>query len=324
MRHRDTTLALALLCLTVTPLAAQRYRPNAAAEARRDSIRAARQAWYEHRDSLAQWLAQRIDSGSGATVGLYYADLSSGQVVAINADARFHAASTMKVPVMVQVFRDVDAGRLSLSQRIPVTNSFRSLVGDSAYALSATDDSDSSLYDRVGQSVALEELVELMIQRSSNLATNILIQQVGAERVQQTMAELGVDSLRVLRGVEDGPAYRAGLNNTVTARALGQLFEAIADGRAASPVSCGRMLRVLLGQRFREGIPAGLPRRTKVAHKTGFITALYHDAGIVYQDDRPQFVLVVLTRGIPDPHASAALVADLARYAWNATIAPPR
>ena len=274
-------------------------------------------------DTALTTALQRRITASGATVGLYFADLRGPGWAAINADQRFHAASTMKVAVMVQVFRDVDSGRLTLRQRIPVTNRFRSLVGDTLYELGAADDSDSSLYGHVGGAVEVERLARLMITVSSNLATNILIEQVGAARVQQTLADLGVDSMQVRRGVEDGPAFRAGLNNTVTARSLGQLLTAIADGRAASAASCGRMLRILLDQEFRDAIPAGLPRRTRVAHKTGWITALHHDAAIVYRDGHPRYVLVVLTRGLAEQRASSALIAELARAVHTTLIPPP-
>lgn len=323
MTRRLACAVVTALLLASPPLLGAQIGPrgDSIRAARRDSA-AARLARFEaRRESLPFDIEQRI-ARSGATAGVYYADLREGRTAEFNADARFHAASTMKVAVMLQVYRDVDAGRLALRQRIPVVNSFRSLVGDTLYELSAADDSDSSLYARVGQAVELERLLELMIQVSSNLATNILIAQVGAERVQQTLAELGIDSMRVLRGVEDGPAYRAGLNNTVTARSLGQLFAAIADGRAASAVSCGHMLRVLLGQQDRTAIRAGLPRRTRVAHKTGYITALRHDGGIVYHDDQPRYVLVALTRGLADQNDADALIADIARLTYDATIPP--
>lgn len=272
--------------------------------------------------SLAAALEARI-AGSGATVGLYFRNLLQPDSVLISPDLMFHAASTMKVAVMVQVFRDVDAGRITLDQRLPVVTSFRSLVGDSAFTLDPADDSDSSLYLKAGDAVKVRDLVELMITVSSNLATNILIDRVGASRVQATLRELGVDSLRVRRGVEDGPAFRAGLNNTTTARALGQLLGSLVDGRAAGASSCGTMLGVLLRQRFNTAIPAGLPRRTRVAHKTGDITALLHDAAIVYVNDRPSYVLVVLTRGIPDHAVAAALIADLTRIIHTHLYPPP-
>jgi beta-lactamase class A len=273
--------------------------------------------------SLRAELERRIAAVSGATVGVFVLNLAQPETLALGADLRFHAASTMKVAVMVQVFRDIDAGRLRLRQPVPVTATFRSLIGDSAYTLSMADDSDSSLYRRVGQTASVAQLVELMITVSSNLATNVLIDLVGAARVQQTLRELGVDSMTVLRGVEDGPAYRAGLNNTTTARALGQLLAAIADGRAASAPSCGAMLRVLLRQRFGDAIPAGLPRGTRVAHKTGWITALHHDAGIVYVRNRPHYVIALLTRGIPEASRSAALMAELAGLIHASILAAP-
>jgi len=259
---------------------------------------------------LQAQLEQRI-AASGAVVGLYFRDLTGPDSIAIGADARFHAASTMKVPVMIQVFREVDARRLRLNDRLPVVNSFRSILDSSSYALDKADDSDSSLYDRVGQAMAVKDLVELMITVSSNLATNILIDRVRADSVRAALHDIGADSVTVLRGVEDGAAYRAGLNNTTTARGLGVVMAAIADGRAASAASCGEMVRVLRRQRFNAAIPAGLPRGAAAAHKTGWLTGVHHDAAIVYWRDRPRYVLVVLTRGIQEEAQSAALIAEL-------------
>jgi len=138
---------------------------------------------------------------------------------------------------------------------------------------------------------------------------------VGAGAVQRTVEQLGAAGMLVRRGVEDGAAFRAGLNNTTTARALGTVLAALADGRAATPWSCGEMLDIMTRQRFRDGIPAGLPRRTRVAHKTGQITALHHDAGVVYVQRRPRYVIVVLTRGLQDQAASARLIGALTALA---------
>lgn len=261
-------------------------------------------------------IAARINA-SGATVGLYYRDLDSGDSLAYAADRRYHAASTMKVPVMVQVFRDRDAGLLSLDDSLPVTRTFASLVDGSPYDLDLADDSDSSLYARVGGRASTRELVELMITVSSNLATNILIARVGAERANASAHALGADSIQVLRGVEDGKAYAAGRNNTTTARDLGRVLAAIADGRAASDSSCREMLGVLGRQRFNEGIPALLPPGTLVAHKTGSITALYHDAGIVTTPSGRRYVLVILTRGLEKEEDAHRLVADLSRIVYE-------
>ena len=261
-------------------------------------------------------LAARIDA-SGATVGLYYRDLATGDSLAYAADRRYHAASTMKVPVLVQVFRDRDAGLLSLDDSLAVTRTFASLVDGSPYDLDLADDSDSTLYARVGGRASIRELVELMITVSSNLATNLLITRVGAERANATAHDLGADSIQVLRGVEDGKAYEAGRNNTTTARDLGRVLAAIADGRAASDSSCAEMLAILGRQRFNEGIPALLPAGTTVAHKTGSITALYHDAAIVTTPAGRRYVIVILTRGLEKEEDAHRLVAELSKIVYE-------
>src|SRR5207249_4578065 len=181
------------------------------------------------------------------------------------------------------------------------------------------DDSDSTLYLRLGGKASVRELLELMITRSSNLATNLLIERVGAERAQGTARSLGAWSIQVLRGVEDGKAYRAGLNNTTTARDLGMLLAAIANGTAASAASCREMLAILGRQQFNEGIPAGLPPGTQVYHKTGWIgQVVYHDAALVEPAGRGRYVLVVLTGGIQKDADSHALVRDISRLVFDA------
>ncbi|MGH7752241.1 MAG: serine hydrolase, partial [Gemmatimonadales bacterium] len=256
---------------------------------------------------------------SGAEVGIYYRRLGgpASDSLLINPDVRMHAASTMKVPVMIQVFRDAAAGRLRLDEPVPVRRTFSSIVDGSPYDLSEADDSDSSLYRRQGSTATVRELLNLMITVSSNLATNILIERVDAARVTATMRELGADSIQVRRGVEDGPAFRAGLNNTTTARDLGVILVALADGWAAGPDATREMIDVLARQRFNDGIPAGLPAGTRVAHKTGWITRIHHDAAIVYPARGPAYVLVVLTRGVEREADSARLIADLSRLVYE-------
>jgi beta-lactamase class A len=269
-------------------------------------------------DSL---IRQRIAAVPGARVAVVYRDLASGDSLVMDGDSTFHAASTMKVAVMIRLLRDVDAGRLALDRRVPVTNRFTSIADGRLFAVDLKDDSDSSLYAHVGESVAMRDLLTLMIQRSSNLATNTLIALIDARRVDSTAHALGATHMRVLRGVEDSAAFARGLNNTVTARDLATLMQAIAQDRAASPAGCRAMRDVLFGQTFNTEIPAGLPPGTRVAHKTGQITGVLHDAAIVYPAGRGPYVLVVLTSGIPDEHVAQSLIADISRIVYGRALA---
>jgi beta-lactamase class A len=270
-------------------------------------------------DSLRAAITARIAQAPAKAVGVYFHDLGTGDTLLVNANVRFHAASTMKVPVMIQLFRDRDAGKLTLDDSVPITNDFRSIVDGSPYQLDKADDSDSTLYDLVGKQRTIRQLVELMETVSSNLATNLLIALVDAKRANATAHSLGADSILVLRGVEDGKAYQAGMNNTTTARDLGMLFTALAQFRAASPAACREMLEVLGRQHFTEGIPAGVPAGTRVEHKTGWIGGVvYHDAGIVRPAGRAPYVLVVLTGGVKDDSVAYALVRDISHQIYAA------
>ncbi len=262
---------------------------------------------------LTMRLEERIDRVPGARVAVVYRSLGRPDSLLIDADSVFHAASTMKVPVMIELMRRVDDGRLHLDQSIPLANRFSSIVDGSPFSLDAGDDSDSTLYAKVGTGVKLDELMERMITHSSNLATNVLIELVTADSVRATTDALQAPGMRVLRGVEDTKAFERGLSNTTTARALATLMAAIESGRAGSPASTRHMRDILLRQAFDEEIPAGLPPGTLVAHKTGSITAILHDAAIVYPTGRSAYVLVVLTGEITDPAVARRLISDIAR-----------
>ncbi len=271
-------------------------------------------------DSLKTSIERRIAELNGGVAGVAFHDLGTGDTAYVNADDSFHAASTMKVPVMIELFRRIDAGALALDQGILLVNQFGSIVDGSSYSLDAGDDSDSSAYAEVGKRVPVRELIDRMITRSSNLATNALIELVGADHANATAHELGAKNIRVLRGVEDNKAFHAGLNNTTTARDLAVLLEAIEGGRAASRASCDAMRDILLRQEFSAEIPAGLPPGTKVAHKTGWITGVLHDAAIVYPPNRKPYVLVVLTREIPDEKVARQLIVDISRLVYEHTV----
>jgi len=210
---------------------------------------------------------------------------------------------------MIELFRQDKAGKLRLDDQLPVRNEFRSVVDGSAYALDVGDDSDAEVYANMGRTMSLRQLCEAMITVSSNLAANLLIQKLGAENIRRTVRRLGADGLEVRRGVQDLKAFDAGMNNTTTARALLILLDKIAQGKAVSREASAEMVEILERQKFRDEIPAGLPPGMRVAHKTGTITRIRHDAAIVF-GERP-YVLVVLVRGIEESKRASGLIAAI-------------
>jgi beta-lactamase class A len=259
---------------------------------------------------------ERLIAASGAEASVAFRTLDGRDELLIRPDVPFHAASTMKVPVMIELFAQAKKGRLGLDDPLPVKNTFPSIVDGSPYSLDPADDSDPEVYKAVGGTLSLRQLCEAMITVSSNLAANLLIEKLGVANIRERVRKLGADGMSLLRGVEDAKAFQKGLNNTTTARALMVLLDRIARGRAVDGAADREMVLILARQRFGDGIPAGLPPGTPVAHKTGSITKINHDAAIVYAP-RP-FVLVVLVRGLEDQNKSAGLIAGIARVLFAA------
>jgi beta-lactamase class A len=265
-------------------------------------------------EKVAADILSRIQK-SGADVGVAFRTLDGNLEWFSRADDVFHAASTMKIPVMIELFHQVREGKLKLNDPLIIKNEFHSLVDASIYTLDAADDSEADLYKSIGQTRTLGQLCELMITVSSNFATNLLIEKLGVDNIRAAVTSLHADGMNMRRGVEDNKAYEKGMNNTTTARGLLLLLEAIAKGQAVDADSSRQMVEILARQKFNDAIPAGLPPGTRIAHKTGDITKIHHDAAIVY-GPRP-FVLVILVRGMAQLKDSAALMAGIARRIYQ-------
>lgn len=265
---------------------------------------------------LLQKIQERLASEKGE-FAVAFRDLQTGEQLLWNEKTIFHAASTMKTPVMIEVFRQAAAGKLSLQDSITVKNDFKSIVDGSPYQLNPADDSEFELYKKTGTKVTLSELVYQMIIQSSNLATNMVIEMLDGKKVTQTMRELGANDIQVLRGVEDGKAFAKGLNNVVTAYDLMLIYTALAEGRLVNREACDQMIRILLDQQHNTLIPAHLPKDVKVAHKTGSITGVHHDSGIVYLPDGRKYVLVILSRKLEDSDAATEAMARVSEMIWQ-------
>jgi beta-lactamase class A len=266
-------------------------------------------------DDLKSDIVDTLARQSG-TFAVAFRDLATGDTLLINESEIFHAASTMKTPVMIEVYKQVAGGRFSMDDSITIYNAFKSIVDGLIYELDSIDDSDRTLYKQIGQRRTLSALVYDMIIVSSNLATNMVMGLVGADEVTRTVRGLGAKDTQVLRGVEDKKAFDKGLINVTTAQDMMILFSLIAQGKAVSPEASADMTRILLDQKFNEIIPARLPADVKVAHKTGSITGVRHDCGIVMLPDGRKYVLVLLSKEMKDEEAGIRAMAAVSEMIY--------
>ncbi len=235
------------------------------------------------------------------------------QTISINIDEKFHAASTMKVPVMIEIYKQAAEGLFNLTDSILVKNKFKSIVDGSIYKMEIGDDSGEKLYDQIDKKATIYDLMYDMITVSSNLATNILIDLVDAKKVSANMRDLGANNMQVLRGVEDIKAFERGLSNSTTAKDLMIIMQSIANGSAGNSQDCKQMIEILKDQHFNDMIPKYFSKDIQTAHKTGSITGVHHDAAIVYLPDGRSFVLVILSKNLKDFDKETDALAKIAK-----------
>jgi len=261
------------------------------------------------------------DDGTGAgdgTVSVWLGDLDSGVHVALAADVPHYAASTMKLPLLVAAYRRHEDGTIDLDRSVDVHNRFASAADGSSYSLDQGDDQDDETWERIGSQCSLRVLAEHATVRSGNLATNLLLEHVGTGAVADVLADAGCSRTTVVRrGIENSAAREAGLDNLVTAADLGIVMRAVAARSLASTATCEQIETVLSRQEHRDGVPAGLPPRTYVANKTGWVDGITHDVALVRPDRTPAYVLVVLTTLEVAETVATRLIADISAVVWE-------
>ena len=237
-------------------------------------------------------------AASAVAVAAY--DFEHHTTWSLNPSRWFHAASTIKVPVLLAVYDAIEQQRFAPHSRVHVRNRFLSLADGRPFRVSPEGDANTAVHAAIGRMLTVDQLAEHMIVTSSNLATNLLLELVGVEQARACLARLHLGGIDLRRGVDDEAAWEAGLNNRVTAAGLCDAMRLIEEGKAVSEAASRAMLDILHQQRFRTGIPAGLPEDARVANKTGEISTVAHDAGIVYLDGRDAYVVVILTEWAPE------------------------
>lgn len=237
--------------------------------------------------------------------------------VIINGDESFHAASTMKTPVMFEVFKQASEGKFNLDDSILMKNEFTSILDGSKFQLELSRDSGEKLYESLNKHRTIKELVFDMITVSSNLATNILIDLVQPGNVMKTLHANNIYGVKVLRGVEDMKAFNAEMNNTVTAKDLMNLFKLIDTTKQLPEEYRTGMLNILLSQEFNSIIPGKLPKGIKVAHKTGSIDGVRNDSGIIFLPDGRKYYLVILSKNLKDENAGVEAGAEISKKIYE-------
>jgi beta-lactamase class A len=233
-------------------------------------------------------------------------------------DAVVHyAASTIKVPLVITAYRLHESGVIDLDHEVPVRNAFRSALDGSSFSIDLSEDEDPEPVRRLGCVADLRWLCRRAIVRSSNLATNLLLDEVGPEPVAETLALCGATETRLTRGIEDLAARAAGYDNRVSAKDLASILRKLAAGELVGPGATAEILGVLADQRIDEAIPSGLPVGVRVEHKTGSVDGIYHDAGIVRPPDAEPYVLAVCTTGAGTREEAARLIGEIATASWR-------
>jgi beta-lactamase class A len=270
------------------------------------------------REATLRDTIRRIEEEADATaVAVAVHDFEHGTAWRLNGERPFHAASTIKVPVLLGVFDAIEQGRLERYSRVHVRNWFLSAADGKPFRVEADRDANAAVHAAIGRMMTVYELARHMIVTSSNLATNLLLEVVGVEAIQQTIQRLQLRGIELRRGVEDETAWQQGLNNRITADGLCQALRLVEERNAISEEACDAMLEILHQQQFRSGIPAGLPDDARVAHKTGEMSTVAHDGGIVYLQDRGPYVVVILTEWESQETPRKKTIARISRAVYD-------
>jgi beta-lactamase class A len=269
--------------------------------------------------SLTEQVERLMAESKARATAVSVHDLESGLRFSLRGDRWFHAASTIKVAVLLALFRAVDEGRVRLDDSLHVRNCFFSAANGYRFQLNRDSDAMPELYQAIGQTAKISALAEGMISASSNLATNLLLDFVGVAYARNVLRDAQVEGVELRRGVEDHAAHEKGINNEATADGLMTLLSAL-RGDFLTSKSKEQAIRILLEQRFNSMIPAGVPPHAAVAHKTGEISTACHDMGIVYLPEREPYIAVILTEFDSETEGRRETVAAISEAIYHSVM----
>lgn len=259
-------------------------------------------------ESSARTDVEQLIQQSGADVSIAFRSLDGGQELLIGADRPFEDSLALKIPVMIELFAQADARQLRLTDAVRVHTIFRSAVDSSAYTVDRASGDD--LAHGAARTMTLRQLCEAMITSNSDIAANLLIERLGLESIQNRIHALGADGMVLASGFGDKKAEAKGLKNVTTPRALMTILLALAQNQAVSADASQQMVG-LLAHSLLPGTIVGIASSPSLwQSQRRSAGGERHDAAIVF--GARSFVLVTDVRGVSDPQASAALVAQIA------------
>jgi beta-lactamase class A len=238
-----------------------------------------------------------------ASTAVEVMDLSTGYHIGYNAGARMPAASTIKVPVMVEVFRQLEAGRFELDRRVTL------LESDKDYGSGELCDAPN------GATYSVEELLAKMIDISDNTATNMLIRLVGLRSINRTMGHLGLADTH-LRGDVRTAAWSVRQALQSSPQDMVHLLALMAHRELVDDWSSNEMISILEGDQINTLLPEPLPPGIAIAHKTGSFFDTLNDVGIVYAGDAP-YIIAVMTTHLPSLDAGRAFIRELSLLTFH-------
>ena len=238
------------------------------------------------------------------TAGVVVTDPGNGASYEHLPDRVFQSASLYKLVAMADAYRQAVASGLSLDA-VTITIADEDLVDGG-------DETDS------GVTLTIREAIERMIVRSDNSCGRALVRMLDAHNVNATARSLGMTQTRINSMLPE-PERTSDVNET-SARDVARLLTALALGRVVDPRSSAEMLAVLGRQQLNDRLPSGLPSGTPIAHKTGNLDGIAHDAGVITTPFGPR-VVVVLTEGYADYADVVALAGALASDAFTLPLA---
>ena len=234
-------------------------------------------------------------------VGIVVKDLTTGLTSGVNASANMPAASIIKIPVMVEVFRQMSLGTIGLNDTLHLQPGDR-------------DNGWGDLADaRTGSAYTISKLMWLMITESDNTATNMLIRRVGRIHINATMRTLGLGQTRLgdyIRSEGDIRSLRSSPNDMM------KLLEAMAQDRLVDEWSSRAMITILTGQHHNGLLPQPLPAGIQIAHKTGTLHDTLNDVGIVYMNSQP-YIIAVMTTHLPSLDSGRRFIRNVSSAAFR-------